>query len=190
MTTTQFPVYTERLLLRPIAAEDVDDIYAYHSREDVARYEFWSPRSREEVVEKIAEWSANTQIKEKGSGLVLGVVLKTEDRLIGDIVLFNKDEEARQSEIGFSFNPEYHGKGYATEAAQKIIEIGFETFGQHRIFGRCDARNAPSWKLMERLGMRREAHFREHALFKGGWDEEFYYAILEEEWRQANGADT
>jgi RimJ/RimL family protein N-acetyltransferase len=53
----------------------------------------------------------------------------------------------------------------------------------HRIYARCHARNMASWKVMERLAMRREAHFREHVLVKGAWDEEFIYAILEDEWR-------
>ena len=63
-----------------------------------------------------------------------------------------------------------------------MLDFGFGQFNLHRIFGRCDARNTPPWRLMERLGMRREAHFREHAMFKGGWDEEFYYAMLSREW--------
>ena len=90
--------------------------------------------------------------------------------------------EARQGELGWIFHPDHHGRGYATEAAAELLRLGFEDADLHRIYARCDARNDGSWRLMERLGMRREAHFREHALFKGGWDEEFYYAILRAEW--------
>ena len=65
--------------------------------------------------------------------------------------------------------------------------MAFETYDLHRVYGRCDARNVGSWRVLEKLGMRREAHFREHALFKGDWDEEFYYAILQREWRERWG---
>ncbi len=65
-----------------------------------------------------------------------------------------------------------------------MFSVGFGHFNLHRILGRCDARNRPSWQLMQRLGMRREAHFREHALFKGVWDEEFHYAMLAREWAE------
>ena len=63
-----------------------------------------------------------------------------------------------------------------------MLTLAFRSLDIHRVFGRCDARNLPSARLMERLGMRREAHFRHHAMFKGQWDEELVYAILEHEW--------
>ena len=84
--------------------------------------------------------------------------------------------------MGWIFHPDHQGLGYATEATNALLDLGFGPADMHRIFARCDARNDPSWRLMERLGMRREAHFREHGLFKGLWDEEFYYAILRDEW--------
>ncbi len=182
--TVALPIETERLVLRLQQMDDLDAIHAYHQLEEVAHYQFWSPRSREELAIKLAEW-VEMDGSDKASGkLCVAVVLKSENRLIGDLFMGVSDKEARQGEIGYSFNPAYHGKGYASEAVSALMELGFEGFGFHRIFGRCDARNPGSYRLMERVGMRREAHFREHAIFKGGWDDEFYYAILEDEWRQ------
>jgi len=103
------------------------------------------------------------------------------------VFLALRDREARQGEIGYSFNPEFQGKGLASEAVRGLVGIGFETLDLHRIYARCDARNLGSWKLLERRGFRREAHFRQHALFKGEWDEEFYYAILKDEWHANSG---
>ncbi len=180
MSDLTYPIATARLQLRPLGPGDVDALHAYHSLESVTRYQFWSPRSTKELAEKIAEWAANENI-------VLGVVLAEAGRLIGDVVLSFKDRAARQGEIGYSFNPDATGQGYASEAVTALVDIGFAHAGLHRIYGRCDARNTPSWRLLERLGFRREAHFREHALFKGEWDEEFYYAMLEDEWRQRKG---
>lgn len=181
--TAGLPLQTERLVLRLLDMGDLDALHPYHQLEDVARYQFWSPRSREELTARLTEW-VEMDGSEKALGkLCVGCVLKDGDRFIGDMFLGVSDREARQAEIGYSFNPEFHGKGYASEAVSGLLKLGFESFGLHRIFARCDARNDRSVKLAERLGMRREAHFREHAIFKGNWDEEFVYAILEDEWR-------
>lgn len=180
-----FPIETRRLVLRPFAETDLDAIHLYHRREDVARYQFWEPRSREELAAKLSDWSRRTGLDGHGEAVALVVQRKEGMEIIGDIFLALRDRAARQGEIGYSFHPDHHGRGYASEAVGALLALGFATYGLHRIYGRCDARNRGSFRLMERLGMRREAHFREHALFKGGWDEEFVYAILEDEWRSA-----
>ncbi|HZY69156.1 MAG TPA: GNAT family protein, partial [Devosia sp.] len=87
-----------------------------------------------------------------------------------------------QGEIGYILHPDAHGQGYATEAARALTAFGFGTMRLHRIFARCDARNGRSERVMQRLGMRKEAHFREHMQRKGRWDEELIYAILEGDW--------
>jgi RimJ/RimL family protein N-acetyltransferase len=120
---------------------------------------------------------------ELANGFTVAVLRQDSGELIGDCCLHIKDVEARQAEIGYSFHPDHQGQGFAREAVVELLRFGFESLGLHRIYARCDARNTGSWRLVEALGMRREAHFREHALFKGGWDEEFYYAMLEDEWR-------
>jgi RimJ/RimL family protein N-acetyltransferase len=170
------------LRLRPFTAADVDAVHAYYRLEDVARYQYWQPRSRDEVAQEVAKWLEGGWDRQAPDAIVFAVTLKESGMLIGDMVLLFRDQGARQGEIGFTFDPAHGGQGYATEAARAVLDFGFGQFNLHRIFGRCDARNTPSWRLMERLGMRREAHFREHAVFKGGWDEEFYYAMLSREW--------
>ena len=178
---------TERLVLRPLERGDAGALHAYQSREDVARYHFWEPRSLADIHEKLDDWTKMTSMVE-GNTLACAICRFPSGDLIGDISLRVTDTEAGQAEIGFSLNPDYQGYGYAREAAAAFLQYAFDEVGLHRVFGRCDARNLGSWKLMESLGMRREAHFREHAIFKGGWDEEFYYAILEREWQAS--ADT
>ena len=181
-----YPIETARLRLRPFTPADVDAVHGYHSLEAVARYQYWEPRSRDEVVEEVAKWADGGWDRRapEADAIVFAVTLKQSGILIGDMVLLFRDREARQGEIGFTFHPSHGGKGYATEAARAVLAAGFGHFNLHRIFGRCDARNRASWRLMERLGMRREAHFREHALFKGAWDEGFYYAMLAREWAE------
>ena len=179
-----YPIETERLRLRPIEPDDAAAIFAYHSLPEVAEFQFWEPRTSEDIAALVVEWAGQSAIETEGA-IVLAAVQKENGVLIGDVVLRVTDAPARQGTFGYTFHPASQGNGFATEAARKLLQLGFETFGLHRMFARCDARNTASWRVMERLGMRREAHFREHALFKGGWDEEFYYAMLEDEWRQS-----
>ena len=179
----QFPIETERLRLRPFTRGDVDAVFAYRQRADVARYLFDTPMTHESVTEVVQMRVGQEQFKSEGDKIFLAVELKDVHQLIGEVSLILRDEGSRQAEIGYIFHPDFHGHGYATEAARMLLEMGFAGAGMHRIYARCDSRNEPSWKVMERLGMRREAHFREHAFFKGTWDEEFVYALIEDEWR-------
>lgn len=178
----EFPLVTERLRLRPFTRGDVDAVLAYRGREDVARYLFDPPLSRDECAMAIQQRATQTGLLEEGDRIVLAVETAEVGKLVGEVSLIWRSVEARQGELGWIFHPDHHGQGFATEASNAMLDLGFGPADLHRIFARCDARNQSSWRLMERLGMRREAHFREHALFKGAWDEEFYYAILRDEW--------
>jgi len=178
----EFPLVTERLRLRPFTRGDVDAVLAYRGREDVARYLFDPPLSRDECAMAIQQRATQTGLLEEGDRIVLAVETAEGGKLVGEVSLIWRSVEARQGELGWIFHPDHHGQGFATEASNALLDLGFGPADLHRIFARCDARNQSSWRLMERLGMRREAHFREHALFKGAWDEEFYYAILRDEW--------
>ena len=110
-------------------------------------------------------------------------MLKSEQKVIGDCAIKVISIDNRQGEIGFTLNPQYQGKGFATEAAKAILSFGFQQLNLHRITAICDVRNKPSYRLMERLGMRQEAHFRQNCLVKGEWCDEFVYAILKQEWQ-------
>ncbi|WP_086469786.1 GNAT family N-acetyltransferase [Devosia lucknowensis] len=177
-----YPLITQRLLLRPFTRGDVDAVFAYRGREDVARYLFDQPLSRDECALAIQQRTSQTGLAEEGDRMVLAVETLDQGDLVGEVSLIWRSVEARQGELGWIFHPSFHGRGYATEATNALLDLGFGPADLHRIYARCDARNDGSWRLMERLGMRREAHFRQHALFKGEWDEEFYYAILRDEW--------
>jgi RimJ/RimL family protein N-acetyltransferase len=131
----------------------------------------------------VQQRTTQVNLSEEGDKIVLAVELQEGRALIGELSLIWRSDAARQGEVGWIFHPAHHGRGFATEAARALLQLGFAGADLHRIFARCDARNQASWRLMERLGMRREAHFREHAIFKGGWDEEFIYAVLRREWK-------
>lgn len=177
-----YPILTERLRLRPLRRGDVDAVFAYRQRADVAQYLFDLPLTREACAETVQQRSARLAFEQEGDAIFVAAERLEDNVMIGEVSLAWRSAEARQAEIGFIFNPEFGGQGYATEAAAAILTLAFRGLDIHRVFGRCDARNMSSARLMERLGMRREAHFRHHAMFKGQWDEEFVYAILEDEW--------
>lgn len=183
-----YPIETARLRLRPFTRGDVDAVFAYRQREDVARYLFDEPMSRESCAEAVQARVGQIGFERDGDKIFLAVERIDDLAMMGEVSLILRSLEARQAELGYIFNPDFHGFGYATEASQALLALGFEGAGMHRIYARCDARNVASAKVMERLGMRREAHFREHVLVKGAWDEELIYAMLEDEWRARRAA--
>lgn len=177
-----YPLRTARLTLRPFTRGDVDAVFAYRRLDEVALYLFDVALSREECALAIQQRTGQVALEAEGDKIILAVELTETGALVGEISLIWRSVDARQGEIGWIFNPAYHGHGYATEAANAILDLAFGPGDIHRVAARCDVRNDSSWRLMERLGMRKEAHFREHAIFKSEWDEEFIYAILWQEW--------
>lgn len=178
-----YPISTDRLLLRPLTAEDVDDVLAYQSLPEVCRYVPAQPRNREQVVQWLEGASARDRLTEPGQALSLGVQL-LDGQLVGDVMIHWGSAEHRNGEIGYVFNPAYAGRGYATEATRALLELGFEGLGLHRITARTDARNVPSHRVLRRLGMRPEAYLVENEWFKGEWSDEIDFAILRREWRR------
>ncbi|UJW31821.1 GNAT family N-acetyltransferase [Saccharothrix sp. AJ9571] len=187
MLRPDFPIRTERLVLRAFTPADLDELNDFQSRPEVARFLYWEPRTREESALALETRIRNATLDREGEFLAVAVELAGTGQLIGDLNLQWLSRDHRQGEFGFVFHPAHHGRGYARESATELLRLGFEELGLHRICGRCDARNTASWGLMERLGMRREAHLREAEVFKGEWGEEFVYAMLEDEWKSRCG---
>ncbi|MEU5845112.1 GNAT family N-acetyltransferase [Saccharopolyspora shandongensis] len=183
MLRPDYPITTDRLLLRPFTTDDTADVWAYQRQQDVARYLRWEPRDRDQVRDAVAQMAGEIALRSEGDCLSLAVVSPELDAVVGQVELVWHSEANRQAEVGYIFNPGYQGKGLATEAAREVLRLGFEELGLHRIIGRCNALNAASARLMERLGMRREAHFRQNTQVKGVWRDELVYAILRSEWQ-------
>ncbi|CAN5396201.1 GNAT family protein [soil metagenome] len=179
----QLPIETDRLILRFNEAADLDDVYAYLGRDDATRWIDFDTRSREEVRALLDRRQEKRQIEKDEDRMALAVVERESNRVIGDIYFAVKSIESKQGEIGYIFNPDFHGQGFATEACAAVLDIAFETYGLHRVQAECDVLNPPSFRVMERLGMRREAHFLENMWFKGQWSDSYVYGILAEEWR-------
>ena len=173
-----FPILTDRLLLRPFELTDLAGLHDISSRPDVTRFVPWEPRDEQTVREVLERRLDGSQ-----EGLSIAVVLRDETAtLVGDISVFSYVPEHGTVEFGFIFHPDHHGKGLATEACAAVLAVIFEQLQLHRVFARCDLRNTASARLMERLGMRCEAHLVENEFLKGEWTDELNYAILAREW--------
>ena len=182
MLRPAYPILTKRLELRPFREDDLEGLYAYQSLPEVTRYLYWEPWKREESEAFLKQRMASSAVEKEGDWLVLAVVWRKTGDLVGEVNLQWRSREHRQGEIGYIFHPAYHGKGFATEAAEVVLRLGFEGLGLHRVVGRLDGRNTASARVLERLGMRREAHLVQNELVKGEWTDEVIYAMLRHEW--------
>jgi RimJ/RimL family protein N-acetyltransferase len=174
------PLRTDRLVLRMMVEADVDDIHAYQSRADVCRYLLFEPRTRDVVAANVAEHAQENVLTTAGGTWRLAVVL--DGRVIGDVYFSIKHVGQETAEIGWTLHPDFHGRGYMSEAAAAVLRLAFEEIGVHRVFAVLDPRNAGSSVLCRRLGMRPEAYFVEDMWFKGEWADTAIYALLAREW--------
>jgi RimJ/RimL family protein N-acetyltransferase len=176
------PIATERLVLRPLRADDAEAMLVYRSDPEVARYQGWEPETLSDVSEFIAAL-VDVEPNTPGTWLQLAICLGSSGELIGDIGLHFPEGRDHEAEFGITLNPIHQGRGYAAEALRAALGYLFGSLGKHRVYGSADPHNEASLRLMERVGMRREAHFRESLWFKGGWADDVICAILEREWR-------
>ena len=134
MFQPEYPVRTPRLLLRPYALGDVDALYAYHRLPEVVRYLELEPRNRADVQAMVAERAPARVLTAEGQALCLVAELAASGEIVGNCVLFWRSREHQRGEIGYVFNPAYHGRGLATEAAAALLRLGFEGLNLHRIW--------------------------------------------------------
>lgn len=168
---------TERLVLRPFEEADAEGLHAYLGDEEVVRYEPYGAMTMEEC---------RLEAARRASDEAFWAVCLADGTLIGNLYLSGADEFGTR-EIGYVFARACWHKGYATEAARRLMAYAFERLATRRIIALCDTRNAASFALMERLGMRREGEFKKNVGFKTDahgntiWTDSYQYAILKDE---------
>jgi RimJ/RimL family protein N-acetyltransferase len=179
-----WPVATKRLSIRPAVEADLDATWRYRRLEEVSRWMTSAPNSLEDYRKKF----------EDPDRLERTLLIELDGVVIGDLMLAVEDawsqsevaERARgvQAELGWCLDPQCAGHGYATEAVEALIRLAFEDLALRRVTANCFADNERSWRLMERLGMRREVHTRKESLHRSGeWLDGLGYALLADEWR-------
>ena len=181
-----WPVLSDRLTVRRLGDPDVAATWRYRRLPDVNR---WLPYAPEDL-------AAYAELFQDPDRRGRTLVVELQDVVVGDLFLMQKDGwsqlEVRdagqgcEAELGWALDPAYGGRGLATEAVEGLLRICFEDLGLRRVTAGCFADNVPSWRLMERVGMRRELHAVQESLHRElGWVDGFGYALLADEWRAA-----
>jgi len=187
LASVGWPVRTERLLLRRATPEDTSATWEVRRQPSVGQWITSAPATFEEYAVYAAQpgWADRT------------LVVELDGRVVGDLMLSVEDSWAQteireravacQANLGWCLHPDVQGRGLATEAVGGLLRICFEELALRRVTADCFAANEASWRLMERMGMRREAHTVRDSLHRSGaWLDGYSYALLAEEYR-ANG---
>ncbi|MCL2409114.1 MAG: GNAT family N-acetyltransferase [Oscillospiraceae bacterium] len=175
---------TARLILRKFAEDDFADVHSYASCVENVVYMPFGPNTEEHTRNYIS--LAIKQADENPiTNYPYAVVYKETRKLIGGGGINFKGEKD-QAEVGWLIHRDYWNSGLGSELGRELLRFGFEELGMHRLIARCDAENVASYKVMEKLGMRREGLFIEsrpaHKLSDKQYGDELIYAILKREW--------
>ena len=189
LSAVGWPLLTERLLIRPATVGDLDKIWPIRRLPSVANWMTSGADDRDEFATAFTD----------PERLARTLVVELDGVLIGDLMLTIDDAWAQtevadrargvQAELGWTIDPVHAGRGFATEAAAALLRVCFEQLGLRRAYAQCFADNAASWRVMEKLGMRREEYAVRDSLHRSGvWMDGMRYAILADEWRAAQAA--
>lgn len=176
-------INSKRLLLRAVKLEDAEAIFKYRSDAITNQFQGWIPSTIEDV-HNFIENRVSSTIDIVDTWYQFAIIKKDNYELIGDLGIHFLDSDKKLVEIGCTLNKNEHGKGYATEALKETIDYLFNTLNKHRIVTSIDPENIKSIELVERLGFRKEAHFKESILINGKWVDDLVYAMLKSEWTQ------
>ncbi|MEV5704403.1 GNAT family N-acetyltransferase [Actinoallomurus sp. NPDC052274] len=183
LDTLDWPICTDRLLLRRATPDDLDATWTFRRLPETHE---WVPAA----TATYDDYRERFLCEERLADLL---IIELDGRVIGDLTLQVQDAWAQrevadqakgvQGELGWTLDPSYGGKGYATEAVRALIDVAFGSLGLRRLHAACFYDNEPSWRLMERVGMRREQHTVKDSLHRTkGWLDGLSYALLAEEW--------
>jgi ribosomal-protein-alanine N-acetyltransferase len=174
---------TPRLHLREFVFDDWPAVLVYQQDPRYLRYYAWTERTPEDA-QAFVQMFLDFQAAQPRTKFQLAVTLKESGQLIGNCGLRLKSANAIEADIGYEFSADHWGKGYATEAAQAIIDLGFTEFSLHRISADLVADNVGSARVLEKVGMKLEGRLREAEYFKDRYWDTLLYVILEDEWRE------
>lgn len=181
---------TDRLTLRLMTLNDAAALYSYRSIPDVNTYTYtpvWT--SMDEAIAHVQELLPKVNDPDSGFGKWM-IVRKDTGAVIGDVFLNKTPEMTGTYEIGYIIHPDHAGQGFATEAARLALEIGFDTWGVHRIYARVDEEHVASARVCQHLGMRQEARLIENDKRGDVWSNELIFAILDREWAALGGDES
>ena len=168
---------TNRLEIRLYDNSDLERLFAYRKLKEINSYYSIKTDSIEEFDKYLKD-----NIKELGSpGYYSLYVIEKDGELIGDLAIKCWEYENKVGAIGYAIDPKHQRNGYATEALNALITYLFDVMKMHRIQAYVNPENIVSVKVLEKLGMKKEAHFRKCEYKNGKWNDELTYAVIEED---------
>lgn len=176
MTTPE--IKSDRLILRPVTELDIAKIHLLNSNEEIARFNTSGiPESIDETKSTVENWIIENSNKNT-QRFTFAIELKSDAQFIGLIGITLGKIKYKNAEVWFKFDTKFWNKGYATEALKEILKFGFADLKLHRIEAGCAVENIGSIKVLEKVGMLREAHTRKLLPLKSGWSDNYGYAKL------------
>ncbi|PFG05211.1 RimJ/RimL family protein N-acetyltransferase [Bacillus sp. es.034] len=170
----------ERLWLREFTMRDWIGVHTYASQEIVCQYQPWGPNTEKDSQDFVNQAIKDSRQKPR-TRFIFAIIY--DEMVIGAGEFNIRDFTNKVGEIGYIVNPDYWGKGIATEVATLLIDFGFGELKLHRIYATCDPRNIGSSRVLEKVGMTKEGRLREGLLMKDGWRDSSLYSVLEHEWK-------
>lgn len=174
-------ITTERLIVRRASAADLQDFLAYQTHPINREYQPVEPMTEEAAAGFLARMAA-IDLRRAVGWIMFAVELISEHRMIGEVGIYLEPPPQSTGDLGWSFHPDYHRQGYATEAARVLLKYAFQERGLQRVTSTCDARNKGSIRLMERLGMRHEGNRQQSQFLRGAWQDECLFSLSQSEW--------
>jgi len=179
---------TTRLLIREFHQSDLAALSAYESNPEMHRFDNGIPNI--ERAQSYLNWVIRKAGETPRTHYRMAITVPPQDIVIGRITIFSQNADIREWEMGWAVRVEDWRKGYASEAAGRMLTFAFEELGAHRVVAFCHADNTGSVKVMEKIGMKQEGRLRETRWFNECWNNEFVYAILDSEFSEGKGSDT
>ncbi len=176
---------SERLIYRPMTVRDAEDMYEYSRLASVTEYLCWSPHESIDYTKEYLKFI--NQKYRTGDFYDWGLVDKKSGKMIGTCGFTKFDLQNDPAETGYVLNPEFHGRGLATEALGRILDFGFDNLGLHRIESRFMVENKASFRVMQKNRMKFEGVRREAMYIKGKYRDIGVCAILRDEYFDGEG---
>ena len=170
---------SKRLLFRNLLLSDSKELFLIRSDEDVMRF---MDISRMESINDSEKWIQTVweDFKNK-NGITWGIIDKSSNRFVGYFGFWRMIPEHCRAEIGYALNPKYWSNGYMTETLKTLVEYGFSKIKLHSIEANVNPDNKSSIKLLEKIGFKKEAYFRENYLFNNKFYDSIIYSLLEKD---------
>ena len=170
---------SKRLLFRNFLLSDSKELFLIRSDDDVMRF---MDISRMESINDSEKWIQTVWEDFKNeNGITWGIIDKSSNRFVGYFGFWRMIPEHCRAEIGYALNPKYWSNGYMTESLKTITKYGFGKIKLHSIEANVNPNNKSSIKLLEKIGFKKEAYFRENYLFNNKFNDSIIYSLLEKD---------